>query len=91
MHFSWEVLFEFRRSPADDLGGSFAISPYTDTGNAQNSNLLFSKVGLVQSLSNLSPAFLRLDVLNPVQIQQLEKAVTLAKNKNVEILIHVVQ
>ena len=34
-------------------------------GNVQNSNLLFSKVGLVQSLSNLSPAFLWLDVLNP--------------------------
>ena len=91
MHFSWGLRLNWGRRAADDLGGSFAISPYTDTGNAQNSNLLFSKVGLIQSLSNLSPAFLRLDVLNPVQIQQLEKAVTLAKNKNVEILIHVVQ
>lgn len=36
-----------------------------DAGNAQNSNLLFSKVGHVQSLSNLSPEFLTLEVLNP--------------------------
>ena len=27
----------------------------------------------------------------PAQVQQLEKAIELAKNKNVEILIHVVQ
>lgn len=33
-------------------------------GNAQNSNLMFSKVGLVESLSNLSPELLRLEVLN---------------------------
>ena len=73
------ALFEIGRSAADDLGGSNTTSLKMAAGNAQNSNLLYSKVGLVQSLSNLSPAFLWLDVLNPAQIQQLVKAVTLAR------------
>ena len=71
MHFSWEVLFEFRRSAADDLGGSNTTSLKMAAGNAQNSNLLFSKVGLVQSLSNLSPKFLMLEVLNPLTLRVL--------------------
>jgi hypothetical protein len=53
------VLFELGRREADDLGGSSTTSPKMAAGNAQNSNLLFSKVGLVQSLSNLQPDFFK--------------------------------
>jgi hypothetical protein len=59
------ALFKIGRSAADDLGGSNTTSLKMAAGNAQNSNLLFSKVGLVQSLSNLSPEFLMLEGLNP--------------------------
>ena len=71
MHFSWGLVFEFGRSAAADLGGSYKISLEMSAGNVQNSNLLFSKVGLVQSLSNLSPKFLMLEVLNPLTLRVL--------------------